>query len=350
MLSVSDYRQSGRNILVDDTLYLGWSGSFIEFRTESRTCSMDLLTDPSIPSEIELARIAIYVDNLTEPVRIVTLRTPYVHITVPVSDGFHEKTVRIMRLTEAAFGLSGIRNLQIDEGASVHPTSPKKHHIEFIGDSITCGYGIEALSPATFTTGTENPVSAYAILTADALDADFSLVAWSGIRLISSWVEASVEKPNQLLLMSRLYPYHQLRLSERLKIPAAPHDFASDPADLVVINLGTNDASWTRGISERESLFAASYASFLGQVHASRPKTPILSVLGTMEQSLCATVEHEVRSFQKQHPDVPVHFLQLPLQKPEDGLGADGHPTPATQRKAADHLITCIQQLQLWCC
>lgn len=309
---------------------------------------MDLCTDAVLPVETELARIAIYVDDLTEPVRIVILRTPCVHITVPISDGTQMKTVRIMRWTEAAFALSGIRNLQTEPGSRVQSTKPKAHHIEFIGDSITCGYGVEAESPATFSTATENPALAYAILTANALNADFSLVAWSGIGLISSWVDATIEEPNQTLLMSKLYPYHQLRLSERLGVRAEFHDFASDPADLVIINLGTNDTSWTRGIPEREALFASAYTAFLDQVHLARPETPILAVLGTMAQSLCDIIKHEISVFQALHPNTPAHFLQLPLQKPEDGLGADGHPTPATQRIAANHLIAAIEDLHLW--
>ena len=348
MLSASDVRLSGRNVQLVDTLYLGWSGSFVEFETDSRSVSMDLCTDETPLEEIYLARVAVYVEDLQEPVRILTLRTPCVHVCIPVSDGSQMKTVRILRLTEAAFGLSGIRHLDVEDGARVRPTQPKARRIEFIGDSITCGYGIESRSPATFTTATENPTSAYAMLTARALDADCSLVAWSGIGLISSWVDASTEEPNQALLMSRLYPYHHLRLSERLNTPADLHVFAEDPADLVVINIGTNDSSWTRGKPEREALFGEAYLHFLEQVHAVRPSSPILSILGTMGQSLCDTVEEQVRLFQSAHPEAWVRFLRMPMQRAEDGLGADGHPTPATQRIAADHLIAGIQELRPW--
>ena len=124
--------------------------------------------------------------------------------------------------------------------------------------------------------------------------------------------------------------------------------FAEDPADLVVINIGTNDSSWTRGKPEREALFGEAYLHFLEQVHTVRPSSPILSILGTMGQSLCDTVEEQVRLFQSAHPEAWVRFLRMPMQRAEDGLGADGHPTPATQRIAADHLIAGIQELRPW--
>ena len=348
MFSVSDLRQSGRNICLKDALYLGWSGSFIEFLTDTRLLSLLLCSDASATEEDHLPRIAVYVDDLTTPAHIITLRVPEIRIVLPVSDGHVLRTVRIMRLTESAFGLAGIRDLQLDPGAHIQPTSPKSHRIEFIGDSITCGYGIEAFSPATFTTLTENPVSAYAVLTANALNADYSLVAWSGIGVVSSWVEASVQEPNQSLLMSRLYPYHCLRFAENLRLEHEPHDFVSDPVDLVVINLGTNDSSWTRGIPERVERFASAYYEFLELVHAFRPNTPVLCILGTMGQDLCNVMEETVHHFRSSHPNAEIHSLRMPVQQPEHGLGADGHPTPQTHRIAADRLIACIRSLRLW--
>ncbi len=348
MLSVSDFRQSGRNTCLNNTLYLGWSGSFIEFLTDTRLLSLLLCSDTSAPEEDLLPRVAVYVDDLTTPVRIITLRFPEIRIALPVSDGQVLRTVRIMRLTESAFGLAGIRDLQLDPGAHIQPTPSKPHRIEFIGDSITCGYGIEAFSPATFTTLTENPVSAYAVLTANALNADYSLVAWSGIGVVSSWVEASVQEPNQNLLMSRLYPYHCLRLAENLHMDPEPHDFVSDPVDLAVINLGTNDSSWTRGIPERVNCFASAYYDFLEMVHTFRPNTPVLCILGTMGQDLYDVMEKTVSHFHSSHPKADIYSLRMPVQQPEHGLGADGHPTPQTHRIAADRLIACIQSLHLW--
>jgi hypothetical protein len=54
--------------------------------------------------------------------------------------------------------------------------------IEFYGDSITCGYGnIAPTSWEDFSTSTEDGMQTYAFLTAEALDAECTVLAKSGI-------------------------------------------------------------------------------------------------------------------------------------------------------------------------
>ena len=61
-------------------------------------------------------------------------------------------------------------------------------YIEFIGDSITCGYGIDTACEAnTFSTTNENVNKAFSYLTAAALGADASFVSYSGHGLISGY-------------------------------------------------------------------------------------------------------------------------------------------------------------------
>ena len=64
-------------------------------------------------------------------------------------------------------------------GQAERPKGPK---IEFIGNSITCGYGTEAQSgDIRFSYETENHTLSYAWLTARALDAEANVVSRSGI-------------------------------------------------------------------------------------------------------------------------------------------------------------------------
>ena len=54
--------------------------------------------------------------------------------------------------------------------------------IEFIGDSITCGYGVDdEVAEHHFATGTEDTTRAYALRTARKLGVDYSLVSLSHI-------------------------------------------------------------------------------------------------------------------------------------------------------------------------
>ncbi len=335
-------RSIGRNRFLDGILYLGWSGSCVEFETSSDSLSLTLHT--SGPMNGWPARVGIFVDDFTNPVVREMVTRPVQHLSLPLKKGGGK--VRIMKLSEQAFGVLGISDLHVS--GDIRPTPARDRRIEFIGDSITCGYGVEAGPSDVFATSTENPASAYALLASEALHADASLTAWSGIGLTSAWVPETAEKPSDDLLMSRLYPRSDLRLDDWLGLEPVPHDFARDPVDLVVINLGTNDASWTRKIPEREEAFAQAYRRFLCQVSDARPGTPILCTCGLMEQSLCGIIRQEQERFASAHPGLKTGFLCFPLQQPSDSYGADGHPSAATHEKAAKILEESIRNLMDW--
>lgn len=74
-------------------------------------------------------------------------------------------------------------------GAKILPAPERpKLRLEFIGNSITCGYGTEADSAQVhFSYDTENNTLGYAYLTARALNADFNIVARSGIGMYRSY-------------------------------------------------------------------------------------------------------------------------------------------------------------------
>lgn len=74
--------------------------------------------------------------------------------------------IKIVKLSECAMSNIGIRNLELN-GGSIAPTEEKEHKIEFIGDSITCGYGVDDEDPThSFSTATEDCTKAYAYKTA----------------------------------------------------------------------------------------------------------------------------------------------------------------------------------------
>ena len=193
MLLHKQLRVCGRCHATDDTLYLGWSGAFAEFLTDSRTLGLRLYSD--VPDEkLHLGRVAVYAGDMNTPLCVHSLREQHtdLHLVLPPSEG--EQPVRVMKWSENAFGLVGLEAIELASGASMHPTPEKAHKVEFIGDSITCGYGVEAPPTDTFSTATENPSIAYAMLAASELDVDVSLVSWSGIGVLSSWVSADADR------------------------------------------------------------------------------------------------------------------------------------------------------------
>ena len=256
-----------------------------------------------------------------------------------------EKTVcvRVMKFSEAAFAYAGLKEIEI-EGELIETSGAKSNKkqlkLEFIGDSITCGYGIEGVwEKDTFTTMQERPDKAYAFLTARTLDAQVQLCSWSGIGLISNYVDPETENlPATHWLMPSVWPYTDKSLSLRLGLePEVWNANRYDP-DIVIINIGTNDISWIRGIEDRRMSYVAELRQLLEAVHRRSPGASICCCLGLMGEELNASVRESVELFKKDFQKVKAGFLAFKEQDEKDGIGTDWHPSAATHRKAAEKL------------
>ena len=130
----------------------------------------------------------------------------------------------------------------------------------FIGDSITAGYGVNGeQSDTVFTTKTEDVTKAYPYLTAKEVSADPWYVCWSGGGIISRWIPPETELPLTDILMPELFETGK--------------DLDFIPG-LISINLGTNDASYTRDDEGRKEKFGARYLAFVRRISEVYPDTP----------------------------------------------------------------------------
>lgn len=91
-------------------------------------------------------------------------------------------TVEIFRRTEPQWGEHQFLGVELLAGSQMLPTPPRlKRRVEFIGDSITCGYGNESKGPKEpFLPATENNYLTYGAITARMLEAEYVCIAWSG--------------------------------------------------------------------------------------------------------------------------------------------------------------------------
>lgn len=262
-----------------------------------------------------------FINNDEEQVKRIELCNKEELFTVFESTSEQEVSIKLMKYSEAAFSKLGFKAISL-EGELLPPPMRKPRRIEFIGDSITCGYGVEGgFNSDLFTTKEENPMRAYACQTARLLDAEFQLVSWSGIGIITNYVDETVNEPfPDRWLMPDLYEYADGELERSLqKSTYEIWDNKSYSPDLVVIYLGTNDASYTRGRKERQEYFASEYQKFLDQVRMKNKESYILCVLGSMNQELCK-IEERLVSIKQADGDNKIRFLTLPLQREEDGL------------------------------
>ena len=361
-LSINDVKWFGRNLDYNGIRYFDFSASGFEFSFKGRKATCKIVSDSHLLGDEAKGVLGVFIKNLddtetqTTIIKKVVLEQAENNILLFESKEEQRVQIKVMRFSEAVYGYSGFAGAEIsgellkDEAQNLvsgleNPIRPLK--IEFIGDSITCGYGVEGVwEKDVFTTKQERPDLAYAYLTAQALKAEYQLVSRSGIGLISCYTDPlTVMLPNTAEpLMSQLWPYTDRYISYKLEIEPEVWDESRFSPDIVVINLGTNDTSWVRGLEDRRISFVNLYEQLLEAVHRRSPKARILGCLGVMGQELCASEEEAFARFARTFPNVKTKFVTFPVQDQDhDGVGTDWHPSAKTHKKIAEILTREIE-------
>ena len=331
----------GRTSFKDNIRYLSYSCSGIEFEMVGTKAEVVLWTDGEKWEKDLKAWMAVFINDEEVPCQRFCLEHEEETHVLFESSQVEKVKIKLVKYSEAPFAKVGIKSLSI-EGESIQPTLDKPLKIEFIGDSITCGYGNEGrLDVDHFTTAQENPYLAYASKTARCLDADYQLVSWSGIGILSSWVEK--DRPiRREPLMPKLYPYTNLALAD-VTGEKEFWDFSQYEPDYIIMHLGTNDSSYTQGIKEREAAFEAAYYQFLLMVRMYNPKAHIICALGGINTELYSIIEAAVKCFQETEDDKQIECFKFENQLEEDGIGTDFHPSQKTHQKMMEQLIQKLQ-------
>ncbi len=261
------------------------------------------------------------------------------------SDGEASCTVRFIKLSECAMS-SGLCVALSAEG-EIKPTAKKPLKIEFIGDSITCGYGVDdEVAEHKFKTTTEDFTKAYAYKTANLLNADYSAFSISGYGIISGYT--TEEEPLRTHLVPPYYKalgFSHAAFEDGRKPQDIPWDFSRYVPDLIVINLGTNDASYCKSITDRCQWYERDYVAFLKEVRENNPTAKILCALGIMDDTLCGYVESAAEKFRAETGDKEIYTLRFTPQDGSLGYAADWHPTEATHEIAAARAAEKIREI-----
>ena len=323
----------GRNIYDENNVaWLVQSGSAVEFTVNAKSAEITINGDGNTESDEKYRpRYAVIVDGEIILDELLSVKEK----TVQLFEGTSPRTavVKVIHLSEANNGAVGVSKLKVDSDAAVPavPTAKKDLSIEFIGDSITCAYGVEGKDQYEgFMTSTENFMKSYAYLTAKQLDADYSAVCYSGHGIVSGYSSSGDAVTDSLV--PDYYDYVGKYGSYKV-----PWDFASHENDVVVINLGTNDNTYaskdyeTRGVE-----YAEKYAEFLTHIHEVNPDAYIICTVGTMGcTEMYPYIEMAVESFKKSSGYDRIMSYQSATHTQADGMGSDWHPSEKTQQNSA---------------
>ena len=336
----SKVKTIGRTCLDENQVrWLGLSGSGIEFLVLDNSFSIELVADSMYKSEPHRARFAIYIDDKLYVDQVMNVpKLTFTHTNNKTS-----MSVRIIKVSECAQSTIGISSIDVVESGDIIPSTPKGKLIEFIGDSITCGYGVDVEDPiGKFSTSSEDFRKSFAYLTATALDCDYSMVSYSGYGIISGYTESDTPHPDILPPIYNKVGW-SLGFKDNFSISNISWNFNEQP-DLIVINLGTNDATYIKDNQDREHRFTLSYVDFLKVVRQHNPKAPIICTLGIMGDKLFPAISKAVELYRAETLDENISTFKFDVQMEEDGYSIGWHPTFATYQKASNKLLDYIQK------
>ncbi len=310
----------GRSELADGGPRFGWSGTTIRTRVDGAALDVAFASAPAgIWFEVEI-------DGASVGTFATASGASTQRIDLP-SAGLHD--VAVVRRNEAFFGNVTLQGVTAADGGTLVPTPVRSRRLEFIGDSLTAGYGVECASAEeNFSGATESAYAAYAGVASRALEADAHVIAWSGKGMVRNCC-GNTDPP--------LPGVYGRTLGNE---DGSTWDFTRWTPDAVVVNLGTND--FNGGVDP--DAFVEGYTAFLGLLRDTYPEAPIVAVTwGHWGAGNEALVTQAVTA----SGDPLVTTTRFVIDGGE-GLGCDYHTNEVTNARFGAELAVTLGDLLGW--
>lgn len=343
-----------------EKLYFNWSlsGFEVDFCVTCLEAELECLPDSrpeDVPAEGIMEKktvmvedwpwIQVVLDGEETPYQKLLLDRKSKRVVLFSSDKVEHHRIRVVKLTENFRTAVAVHSL-ICDGELSKPELRNRPTIEFIGDSITCGFGNLATDGnRLFFTADEDAWLTHGAIAARKLDWKPSFVSISGFTLTKY---EGCPFPHG---MEDLYPYTDLITQEKLGVTEnfKSWDFAKHPTDYLVLNIGTNDATFVM-LSEEpektEQLFEEKYRNFLKllrQLNGS--ETKIVCALGSIDYYLYDRICSAVEKYRKETQDLKVYTMKY-TKMLSMGLdvGSCFHPSKSRQEKMAEELVKFLKK------
>jgi lysophospholipase L1-like esterase len=314
-----------------------WPGVYICAAFEGTSCSIRLKNHKLENYQNEYA---VTIDQRAPRLLTTTDTSMVYHVAAGLPDSIPH-TIMIQKRTEALAGSGEFCGFILDKGKILlSPLQRPNRRIEFIGNSITCGYGVEGETPdCHFSAETENACISYAAITARAMQADYALVAYSGRGVVRNYGDSNKTSSNTMPVLFERTCFSDSNLK---------WNFVSWVPQAVVLNLGTNDYS-TQPFPD-SMVFQNAYTQLLHRVRSLYPGVTMFCICGPMIGEPCAKyIKNVVLQEQKTGRDKDVFFIEIQKGALADAdWGCDNHPNILGMNKIADILISTMKLRMNW--
>ena len=290
---------------------------------------------------------------------------------IPLFRGMNPEKIKRVRFFKDLQAMSGDGNSFMHIHAFRHDgkfyqVPERRLKIEFIGDSITSGEGaIGAKEEEDWIPMFFSSIRNYAYMTAEQLQAEYRVFSQSGWGVHNTWdnnLNGAI--PKYYKEICSLMPGDE---NERLGGKQL-HDFSAWQPDVIVINLGTNDASsfdqpeWVDEITGKRhkmrrnengtyhkkdiEKFENAGKAFLHMLRECNPKARIVWCYGMLGLDFAQPIQNAVSSYINETADEKVSYLELAGTN-DTTVGARCHPGYLCHQQAAETLVSYLTQIGL---
>lgn len=329
---------TGRIEISDTCTAFYWSGSYVSINVKNTKMVNALIADNR-----DNNFFYVIVDGDERKATKIIINKEKKLYTLATFNDKKKHHIKLYKITNTDDHITRIFGFEIDKAAKLlTPAKKLKRTIEFFGNSITCGHGVDVPVDSTDSGAPQyfNSYKTYGAITARHFNAQYHCTAKSGIGVTVSWFPQIMPE-----IYDRLNPNDS----------SSRWDFKKYTPDIVVVNLFQND-SWIVNqpnneqfkarfgtVKPSEEFIIKAYANFVQSIRSKYPNAQIICCLGNMDGTKAGSkwpgyIEAAVTSLNDKK--IVTHFFTY--------KNTPGHPKAQEQQAMANSLIAFITKNKYW--
>jgi len=319
---------TGRVYANESVVNFDWSGVVIKINFEGTSITLLLSGGTKNEYNVEIDGKQLPILNITSPGL-----TSY-KLGSGLTDTDH--TLTFSKRTEASYGIQILHSIILDSGKWIKPSPPGlTRKLEFLGASITCGYGDEGIPPCSNNPATENNFKAYGALIGEHFNAEINVECWSGKGVVRNGGDKNITSQ---------YPFpayfNRTLATDTTSDTLWPFKWIPQG---VVINLGTNDYSGKP--TPPDDVFIGGYLDYVKAIRARYGQTTavFLACGPLIGNPCCSNIQKVVEQAQPN-----AYYVDLQGILGQGDIGCDGHPNVNGHIKMAKIVIPIVTSALNW--
>lgn len=313
----------GRNYIEKNANYkmvmFGYSACGFEIKVKAKNV---FATFYSETSENIRTYINVYIDNkFSRKIALAGISTTQTVCISDLNDG-QEHLIRVIKVNGVSKSKIGLIEIMGDNLEVLKPNSYSLS-LEFYGDSITCGYGVDGGFFDKPTMENEDASKSFAYIASQQMKAKHSMICMSGLSLI---LEKYVTGFTMLDMFDKLGGMNtKTYIFDQMK-------------HCIIINLGTNDENAIPNGKGREfaiEKFKKGYQTFIEKLMDVYPNVPIVCCYNSVfKNAITKQIVNELVDYYKSNGITYIYAFELIPNK----SGVRSHPNAKGQLQSGEAL------------